>query len=109
MDLPSLENYPMYILNVVPEFPEENVVQCPQQITSSESLSYNFFVPNVDHHVPLSNTQSVSSIVSLKNKTKSIKKNKKQVQIKAGYNQQQLEFSNHNNLIFSTNQSLIRY
>lgn len=88
MELPNLENYPMYILSVVPELSDENNVQCPQQMTSSEPLSYNFFVPNVDHHVPLLNTQtqSVSSIVSIKNK------NKKQVhQIKAGHNKHQLE------------------
>lgn len=74
MDLPNLENYPVYILNVVPELTEENNVELPQQITSSQPLSYNFYIPPVEHQDPMLSTETVSTIVSQKNKTKQIKK-----------------------------------
>ncbi|CAH1709762.1 uncharacterized protein LOC114124648 [Aphis gossypii] len=74
MDLQNLENYPVYILNVIPEVTEESNVQQPQQMTSGELLSYNFYVPNVDHQVPILNAESVPPIVSHTNTTKSIKK-----------------------------------
>lgn len=75
MDLQNLENYPVYILNVIPELTEENNVQLSQQITSGELItSYNFYVPNVDHQVPIASTECVPSIVSNTNSTKSIKK-----------------------------------
>ncbi|KAF0769931.1 Uncharacterized protein FWK35_00002689 [Aphis craccivora] len=74
MDLQNLENYPVYILNVMPELTEESNVQQPQQMTSGELISYNFYVPNVDHQVPILNAESVPPIVSHTNITKSIKK-----------------------------------
>ncbi|KAE9530518.1 hypothetical protein AGLY_010980 [Aphis glycines] len=74
MDLQNLENYPVYILNVIPEVTEESNVQQPQQMNSGELLSYNFYVPNVDHQVPILNAESVPPIVSHTNTTKSIKK-----------------------------------
>lgn len=74
MDLQNLENYPVYILNVMPELTEESNVQQPQQMTSGELISYNFYVPNVDHQVPILNAESVPPIVSHTNTTKSIKK-----------------------------------
>lgn len=73
MDLQNLENYPVYI-NVIPELTEESNVQQPQQMTSGELISYNFYVPNVDHQVPILNAESVPPIVSHTNTTKSIKK-----------------------------------
>lgn len=72
MDLPNLENYPVYI--IVPDLSEESNLQIPQQITSSEPLSYNFYIPNVEHHVPLVNEESVQPIVSRKKKRKPTKK-----------------------------------
>lgn len=74
MDLQNLENYPVYILNVMPELTEESNVQQPQQMTSGELISYDFYVPNVDHQVPILNAESVPPIVSHTNTTKSIKK-----------------------------------
>lgn len=74
MDLQNLENYPVYILNVVPELSEETNVQIPQQITSNEPLSYNFYVPNVEQHMPVLNQESVQHVISQKNINKSIKK-----------------------------------
>jgi len=53
---------------------EENNVQLPQQINSGELMSYNFYVPNVDHQVPIVSTEYVPPIVSHSNSTKSIKK-----------------------------------
>lgn len=99
MDLPNLENYPMYILNVVPELSEENNIQCQPQITSNEPLSYNFYVPNVEHHVPLLRSDNDPPIVSLKTKTKtkSSKKQQKHVHITAVNNKQHFE------LVFTIN------
>jgi len=74
MDLQNLENYPVYILNVIPELTEESNVQLPQQINSEELMSYNFYVPNVDHQVPTVSTECVLPIVSHTNSTKPIKK-----------------------------------
>jgi hypothetical protein len=74
MDLQNVENYPVYILNVIPELTEENNVQLPQQMTSRELISYNFYVPNADHQVPILNAECVPSIVSHTNTTKPIKK-----------------------------------
>jgi len=74
MDLQNLENYPVYILNVVPELTEESNVQLPQPMNSGELMSYNFYVPNVDHHVPMLNAECNLPIVSQRNTTKSIKK-----------------------------------
>jgi len=74
MDLQNVENYPVYILNVIPELTEENNVQLPQQMTSGELISYNFYVPNADHQGPILNAECVPSIVSHTNTTKSIKK-----------------------------------
>lgn len=74
MDLQNLENYPVYILNVVPELSEETNVQIPQQITANEPLSYNFYVPNVEQHVPVLNQESVQQVISQNNINKSIKK-----------------------------------
>lgn len=74
MDLQNLENYPVYILNVVPELSEETNVQIPQQITSNEPLSYNFYVPNVEQHMPLLDQESVQQVISQNNINKSIKK-----------------------------------
>jgi len=59
---------------MIPELTEESNVQQPQQMTSGELISYNFYVPNVDHQVPILNAESVPSIVSHTNTTKSIKK-----------------------------------
>ncbi|XP_015366704.1 PREDICTED: uncharacterized protein LOC107163681 [Diuraphis noxia] len=74
MDLQNLENYPVYILNVIPELTEESNVQLPQQINSGELMSYNFYVPNVDHQVPTVSTECIPPIVSHTNSTKSIQK-----------------------------------
>jgi len=74
MDLPNLENYPVYILNVVPELSEEGNIQMPQQITSSKPISYNFYVPSVEHHVPILNKESVPPTVPRKSNAKLIKK-----------------------------------
>lgn len=63
MDLPNLENYPVYILNVVPEISDEDNLQIPQQITPSEPLPYNFYVPNIEHQAPILNTDNVQEIV----------------------------------------------
>lgn len=70
MDLQNLENYPVYILNVVPELSEENNLQIPTQIASGESLSYNYYVPNVEDHAPLVNTEINPPVVSRKMNTK---------------------------------------
>lgn len=64
----------MYILNVIPELTEESNVQLPQQMASGELMSYNFYVPNVDHQVPTVSTECVSPIISHTNSTKSITK-----------------------------------
>lgn len=64
MDLPNLENYPVYILNMVPELSDEGNISLPEQITSNESLPYNFYVPNIEHHVPLLSTESVQPVTS---------------------------------------------
>lgn len=74
MDLQNLENYPVYILNVVPELSEEATIQIPQQISSNEPLSYNFYVPNVEHHIPILNQESVQQVIPRKKNPKSIKK-----------------------------------
>lgn len=74
MDLQNLENYPVYILNVVPELSEETNVQIPQQITPNEPLSYNFYVPNVEQHMPVLNQESVQHVISQNNINKSMKK-----------------------------------
>lgn len=74
MDLQNLENYPVYILNVVPELSEETNVQIPQQITSNEPLSYNFYVPNVEQHMPVLNQESVQQVISQNSINKPIKK-----------------------------------
>jgi len=74
MDLPNLENYPVYILNVVPELSEGGDVQMPRQITTSEPMSYDFYIPNVEHHVPMLNEEGVVPIVSQNSDVKSIKK-----------------------------------
>jgi len=74
MDLPNLENYPVYILNVVPELSEEGNIQMSQQITSSEPMSYNFYVPSVEHHVPILNKESIPLTVPRKSNAKLIKK-----------------------------------
>lgn len=63
MDLPNLENYPVYILNMVPELSDEGNI-LPEQITSNDSLPYNFYVPNIEHHVPLLSTESVLPVTS---------------------------------------------
>lgn len=67
MDLPNLENYPVYVLNVVPEPSGEGILQIPQQITSSVSLPYNFYVPNIEHHTPILNTDSVQEVIQTSN------------------------------------------
>lgn len=74
MDLSNLENYPVYILNVVPELSEEGNIQIPQQLNSSDPLSYSYFVPNIEQQVPILSSEIGPSIVSHKKITKSIKK-----------------------------------
>lgn len=74
MDLLNLENYPVYILNVVPELSEEGNMQMPQQITSSEPMSYNFYVPSVEHDVPILKKESAPPAIPRKNNVKLIKK-----------------------------------
>lgn len=74
MDSQNLENYPVYILNVIPELTEETNVQLPHQMTSGELMSYDFYVPNIDHQVPTVSTECVPPIISHTNSTKSIKK-----------------------------------
>lgn len=64
----------MYILNVIPELTEESHEQLPHQMTSGEMMSYNFYVPNVDHQVPTVSTECVPPKVCHTNSTKSIKK-----------------------------------
>lgn len=68
----NLDNYPVYILNVVPELPEQSHVDIPQHITSSQPLSYNFYVPPVEHQDTILNTEGSTPLVSQKNNTKSI-------------------------------------
>lgn len=67
MDLPNIENYPVYILNVVPELSDEGNLQIPEQITSNEPLPYNFYIPNVEHHTPILNTDSVQDVIRTSN------------------------------------------
>lgn len=74
MDLQNLEDYPVYILNVIPELTEESDVQLPQQMTSGELMNYNFYVPNEDNHVPILDAECVLPIISHTNNTKSNKK-----------------------------------
>lgn len=64
MDLSNLENYPVYILNVIPEISDEGNIQIPQQITSNEQLAYNFYIPDAEHHIPSSTTENVQQIVT---------------------------------------------
>lgn len=76
MDLPNLENYPVYILNVVPELCEDGTIQIPQQITAGEPMSsYDFYVPSVEHHDQIMTEESVPPpMVHQKSNAKSIKK-----------------------------------
>lgn len=71
MDLQNLENYPVYILNVVPELSEESNPQMSQQITSDEPLAYNFYVPNVEDHSTMVNRETILPVNSRKNSNKS--------------------------------------
>lgn len=64
MDLPNLDNFPVYILNVVPELSDENNIQIPQQLTSDEHVPYNFYVPSMEHQVPILSTESVPPVVT---------------------------------------------
>lgn len=70
MDLPNLENYPVYILNMVPELCDEGNISLPEQITSNELLPYNLYAPNIEHHVPLVSTESVLPVTSRTNNDK---------------------------------------
>lgn len=74
MDLQNLENYPVYVLNVIPELTEESNAQLPHQMTSGELMSYNFYVPSVHHQVPTVSTECVQPIVCHTSPTKSTKK-----------------------------------
>ncbi|XP_050422612.1 uncharacterized protein LOC126834604 [Adelges cooleyi] len=52
MDLPSMENYPVYVINVVPELTEEASIEVPIQLASSQTPSFNFYVPSIEQHNP---------------------------------------------------------
>lgn len=66
-----MENYPVYILNVIPELSEEDNPQIPQQVTSGGQLSYNYYVPNVEDHAPMVNTEIIPPVSPRKMNTKS--------------------------------------
>jgi hypothetical protein len=73
MDLQNLDNYPVYILNVVPELSEESNPQMSQQINSDEPLAYNFYLPNVEDHTTMVNREIILPVDSRKNKSKPVR------------------------------------
>jgi len=70
MDIPNIDNYPVYILNVGPELTTEGNIEIPQQISCNEPLPYNFYVPNnIEDDVTILNTEcGVPNVSQMNNK-----------------------------------------